>query len=199
MIRVGDTVMHYISGVEAEHGDKILRRGTIVYIHPEGRYYTAEFEVGGCRIRESYKILDTEMALSAKGFLMRARKMDTRLKALKEARLNAWSRATSLTQRIEHATATGSDVSRKAERYAELIDEIDRQEREIAEVKRSTLKVIGEVEDNTLAALLTAYYVNGKTWEQTAVELHYSFYHTIHRLHPQALKAVEEVLREKTL
>ena len=28
--------------------------GTVVYIHPKGRFYTVEFEIGGEKFRESY-------------------------------------------------------------------------------------------------------------------------------------------------
>lgn len=30
--------------------------GTVVYIHPCGRYYTVEFDFDGCKIRESYLV-----------------------------------------------------------------------------------------------------------------------------------------------
>lgn len=32
-------------------------RGTVVYIHPRGRYYTVEFETRGGLIKESFKIV----------------------------------------------------------------------------------------------------------------------------------------------
>lgn len=28
--------------------------GTVVYIHPKGRYYTVEFKIGDGKVRESY-------------------------------------------------------------------------------------------------------------------------------------------------
>ena len=45
--------------------------------------------------------------------------------------------------------------------------------------------------------LLYERYINGKTWEQIAVTLNYSFVHVVHRLHPAALRAVQAVIAEK--
>lgn len=30
--------------------------GTVVYIHPQGRYYTVEFEMGDGKVKESYSL-----------------------------------------------------------------------------------------------------------------------------------------------
>ncbi|MBP0987392.1 MAG: sigma-70 family RNA polymerase sigma factor [Oscillospiraceae bacterium] len=44
--------------------------------------------------------------------------------------------------------------------------------------------------------LLYERYINGKTWEQIAVGMNYSYVHTVHRLHPSALRAVQEILTQ---
>lgn len=44
--------------------------------------------------------------------------------------------------------------------------------------------------------LLFERYINGKTWEQVAVDMHYSYVHIVHRLHPAALTAVAEIISQ---
>ena len=60
--------------------------------------------------------------------------------------------------------------------------------------EREVVKTIDSVTDNALNTLLYKRYINGKTFEQIAVEMNYSYYHVVHRLHPEALKAVKMLL-----
>ena len=50
--------------------------------------------------------------------------------------------------------------------------------------------VIDAVDDANLRQLLILRYINGLTWEKIAVDMHYSFRHTL-RLHGAALAAVK--------
>ena len=47
-IQLGDTVTRRIEATDRK------ATGTVVYIHPEGRYYTAEFDLGLYKIRQSF-------------------------------------------------------------------------------------------------------------------------------------------------
>lgn len=60
--------------------------------------------------------------------------------------------------------------------------------------EREVVKTIDSVTDNALNTLLYKRYINGKTFEQIAVEMNYSYYHVVHRLHPEALEAVKMLL-----
>lgn len=132
--------------------------------------------------------------MEAKQWLLRARRLQARIDQLEAARLSAWERATATTQRVSSDPVSRSGVSRKAEGTAELIGTIDAERRRLDAVKAEIVGVIAQVHDNTLAALLLGYYVNGHTWEQVCVDISYSYIHTVHRLHPAALAAVEEIL-----
>ena len=77
--------------------------------------------------------------------------------------------------------------------YAELSLAVDRQIEKLEQVRAEILQVIGQVEDNTLATLLTEYYVNDKTWEEVAVQMQYSW-RWVRRLHARALDQVQEIL-----
>ena len=57
------------------------------------------------------------------------------------------------------------------------------------------LAVIAQVPDSRYRRLLRARYVEGKTWEEIAVDMGYNYQHVVQRLHPQALHAVEEIMR----
>lgn len=134
--------------------------------------------------------------MTARDFLRRARNIQTRIDQLEQAAASAWDRATSITTSPGKARVGGGVVSRKPEEYAELSDAVEEERKRLVLVKTEIIRVIAQVIDNDLAALLTSYYVNCNTWEQTAVNIHYSYYHTVHRLHPAALAAVESILRK---
>lgn len=62
--------------------------------------------------------------------------------------------------------------------------------------KMDILDTISKVQDAKLSRLLYLYYVESKTWEEVAVELHYSWRHTLRR-HGQALQEVDKILDRK--
>lgn len=136
--------------------------------------------------------------MEAKQWLLRARRLQARIDQLEAARLSAWERATATTQRVSSDPVSRSGVSRKAEGTAELIGTIDAELRRLEGIKAEIVRAIAQVQDNTLSALLTSYYINGATWEETAVAIHYSYYRTVHDKHPQALAAISAII-EKTL
>lgn len=66
----------------------------------------------------------------------------------------------------------------------------------LAERRKEIAHVIDSVQNTRLRELLTERYINGKTWEQVAVQMNYSYVHIVHRLHPAALRAVQEILTQ---
>ena len=59
--------------------------------------------------------------------------------------------------------------------------------------EREVIGTIDKITDGTLHTLLYERYINGKTWEQIAVALNYSYRQTT-RMHGAALIAVKHVL-----
>ena len=54
-VRPGDTVTRQPITIAADrNGRTPYRRGTVVYVHPSGRYHTVEFGEGGTAFRESF-------------------------------------------------------------------------------------------------------------------------------------------------
>ena len=134
--------------------------------------------------------------MTAKEFLIRARRLQARIDQLEDAKAEVWERSTYSAQSSGTASATSGAASRRTETYSAYVDKIDSERARLVQVKTEILELVNKVPDNTLAALLTAYYINGKTWEQTAVELQYSYRHLVHVLHPRALCEVESILKK---
>lgn len=133
--------------------------------------------------------------MTAREFLMQARKIQLRIDQLEEAKVAAWERATATTQAPGKPGVSVGGVSRKSEAYGDFSAALDEEYDRLMTAKAEIVRVIAGVQDNTLNALLMSYYVNGNTWEQTAVNIHYSYYRTVHDKHPAALAAVNEVLK----
>lgn len=136
------------------------------------------------------------MSMAAKEWLGRARKLRLRLSALEDSKQRAYARAVSSTAGMSERVS-GGEPGDKLAAYAEVSLAADRQIQELERTRAEILQVIGQVEDNTLATLLTEYYVNNKTWEEVAVQIDKSWRWTMN-LHGKALKAVEKILSNKT-
>lgn len=134
--------------------------------------------------------------MTAKEWLGRARKLRLRLSALEDSKQRAYARAVSSTAGLGERVS-GGEPGDKLAAYAEVSLAADRQIEKLEQTRAEILQVIGQVEDNTLATLLTEYYVNDKTWEEVAVKVEKSWRWTMN-LHGKALKAVEKILSNKT-
>ena len=80
---------------------------------------------------------------------------------------------------------------------AKIVDEEDRLSDELellVATQREVENTINSVKDSTLNTLLYERYINGKTFETISVQMNFSYYHIVHRLHPKALKAVKMLL-----
>lgn len=65
MVKLGDRRTVHPATLDGYEKDKPRPlTGTVVYIHPAGRFCTLEFEVGkrGERIRESFQLIEGEIA-----------------------------------------------------------------------------------------------------------------------------------------
>lgn len=67
MIKLGDRRSVFPVTIDISDGEKGKKRpitGTVVYVHPRGRYCIIEFEVGireKVKLRESFKLVDGEV------------------------------------------------------------------------------------------------------------------------------------------
>ncbi|MCQ5129120.1 hypothetical protein NE562_05565 [Butyricicoccus faecihominis] len=132
--------------------------------------------------------------MTTKQWLMRARRIDNRVRALSASKHEVYDRAIAATAQIKDMPgSSGGAGGSKSEQYAVLSAEVDEQIAELRQVKAEILRAIHKMQDSTLATLLIEYYVNCNTWEQVAVDLGFSWRH-IQRLHGRALKKFEDVM-----
>lgn len=55
MVKVGDSVLKRLTGLLSPKDAPLPKqRGVVVWIHPEQRFYVAEFNLGGVPVRECF-------------------------------------------------------------------------------------------------------------------------------------------------
>lgn len=130
--------------------------------------------------------------MTVKEFLKGGRLLNREILELTEARTRAFNAACGCAvdtsaERVQTTSANGSEGKFLA--YAAYGTEIEERIRELNGYRQRMLEIINRVENTTYRSLLIAYYINCKTWEQVADDLHYSI-RTVHRLHKNALQQI---------
>ena len=85
--------------------------------------------------------------------------------------------------KLGEAVARIMDAERRVSDELELLEATERE----------VIRIINGVQDGTLSVLLYERYINGKTWEQIAVKMNYT-YRRVTQLHGKALNAVKDFL-----
>lgn len=134
--------------------------------------------------------------MTVKEWLLRAKNLDNEINELIKAQEQALTAATSVTcgggEKVQTSNVNTSEG--KFINYASYSEMIDNRIDELYAIKQEILQAINLVDDGTLRTLLIARYINFGTWEQIAVDLHYSYVHIVHNLHPKSLKAISEIV-----
>ena len=130
--------------------------------------------------------------MTAKEYLSQYRWLNAKI----DSEIEQARRMRELATAISPSSGFGSpgDISDKVGKtVAKLVDaeeEINRDIERIVELKKDIEKVISKVNDETCRRLLILRYLDCKTFEKIAVEMHYS-YRQICRLHGTALAKVK--------
>lgn len=132
--------------------------------------------------------------MTAKEWLSRARTIDGELAALLEAREKLEARLTKATQTLTGDTVQSTKDPHKFDELGDLALQIQEALRTCCRIKTETQTVINRIENGVFRELLIRRYMNGETFEQIAVAMHYSW-RQVHRVHGRALIAVAEVLK----
>lgn len=137
--------------------------------------------------------------MTVKEWLNKGRKLDIELKQLREERKQALDLACSCTscpndEKVQTSTKNTSDGKFAA--YTEYSAMIDKKEFELLVYKSRMHNLINRLDNPTYRTLLSLRYINCKTWEQIAEDMHYSYVHIVHRLHPMALNEVNKYYLE---
>ena len=123
----------------------------------------------------------------AKAWLNRARRIDKEINQLLELRKHTFDRLTNITQSLNGDTISATKDPHKYDRLVELENEIDQKIDELVAVKAEIFRLLSALSNRNQRLVLIAYYLDMKTWEQIAVDLHYS-YDNIMRLRKLGLK-----------
>ena len=83
----------------------------------------------------------------------------------------------------------GAAVARIVDAENRVSDELE----VLEATEREVVNTISAVHDATLSTLLYERYINGKTWEQIAVAMNYT-YRRVTQLHGAALLLVEQII-----
>lgn len=131
--------------------------------------------------------------MTAKQYLNRARRIDKEINALLRLVQTTRDSLESITQNYDSDGATSTKNPHKFDRLVELESVVDSKVDELIALKAEILNTISKLNDNRQRIILTEYYLEMKTWEQVAVDMNYSFQHTM-RMHGYALKEVQRII-----
>ena len=130
----------------------------------------------------------------AKEYLLRVRRAKRevqRYQALKAQARDLACSSTTPPDKLSVIGGKGGDVFARYVQYAATLDE---KISDLYDLQNEVTCTIARVPDSRYRELLLGYYVEGLTWEQTAVEMGYSYQNVVQFLHPKALAQVGEIL-----
>lgn len=138
------------------------------------------------------------IARDPRAFLRRNYRTEDRIRIKRQRLEHLEEVSTTITQTVKAAaayTGPGDKVGDSAAAIADLKDEIGRELEELSMIQQETVLAIRLlVSDNTLRALLEAYYLSGMRWEEIACTMHYA-YRWVQRLHRKALSVMKSEAR----
>lgn len=131
--------------------------------------------------------------MTPKEYLMQARGIEKEICQLERMRQAAWERATGCTAPLMPAPAHGQSVD-SSTAYAHYDGLLKRKMDELMQMKAEIETTIERVENRGYRELLRGRYLEGKTWEQIAVDRNCSYQNVVQFMHPKALDAVGKLL-----
>ena len=126
-------------------------------------------------------------------YLSRYIALNRRIDRLLEEKAKWWSLCLKTTPSLSQAPGggeSGSPVERPMDKVLEIEEEINKEIDELQEVCRGIKTVLGQLEDDTLRLLMEYRYLDGLTFEEIAVKMHYSWRWVI-KLHGKALAEIK--------
>lgn len=128
--------------------------------------------------------------MNNKQYLLQVKLLDEKIQANKEVLVRERAKLTNITSKLNDAKVQSSNQANFDEALANVIDLENKIERDLSKYFNLKYKIINEIntmEDNTLSVILFKRYIHGKSLNQIAKELNYSYDHLRH-LHLKALR-----------
>ncbi|EOQ39624.1 hypothetical protein [Butyricicoccus pullicaecorum] len=130
----------------------------------------------------------------AKEYLLRVRRVKREVQRYQALKAQARDLACSSTAPPDKLSVIGGKGGDVFARYAQYAATLDEKISDLYDLQNEVTCTIARVPDSRYRELLLGYYVEGLTWEQTAVEMGYSYQNVVQFLHPKALAQVGEIL-----
>ena len=129
-------------------------------------------------------------------YLSRYRRLNVRIDRLLEEQSRWRERALKITPTLSQAPGggeSGSPIERPMDKVLEIDVEINREIDEMQIARKEIRETLNQLEDESLKLLMEYRYIDGMTWEQIAVKMHYGF-QWVCKLHGKALSSI--ILKE---
>lgn len=130
----------------------------------------------------------------AKEYLLQVRRAKREVQRYQALKAQARDLACSSTAPPDKLSVIGGKGGDVFARYAQYAATLDEKISDLYDLQNEVTCTIARVPDSRYRELLLGYYVEGLTWEQTAVEMGYSYQNVVQFLHPKALAQVGEIL-----
>lgn len=134
--------------------------------------------------------------MTAKEFLRQygdcERRIQSRQRRIERLKEQAKSITQTLSERVQ-SSGGGDSQARIIETYVDMQRELEQEVQHFRELQSQVYSAIEALEDSRQKDVLERYYLEGMTFEQVAVDLHYS-YMQICRIHGRALVAIQDVI-----
>lgn len=122
-------------------------------------------------------------------YLSRYRRLNQRIDRLLEEQSRWRERALKITPTLSQAPGgggSGSPIERPMDKVLEIDVEINREIDTLQTIRQEIRETLNQLEDENLKLLMEYRYIDGLTWEQIAVKMHYGF-QWVCKLHGRAL------------
>lgn len=135
-------------------------------------------------------------------YLSRYRRLNQRIDRLLEEQ-SRWRekamRITPVLSPVPGGGGSGSPIERPMDKVLEIDVEINREIDELQIVRQEIRAALNQLEDENLKLLMEYRYIDGMTWEQIAVKMHYGF-QWVCKLHGRALNRlrIKEAIESDT-
>ena len=126
-------------------------------------------------------------------YLSRYIALNRRIDRLLEEQSRWRERALKTTPTLSQAPGgggSGSPIERPMDKVLEIDEEINREIDTLQTVRQEIRAALNQLEDENLKLLMEYRYIDGLTWEQIAVKMHYGF-QWVCKLHGRALNRLK--------
>lgn len=135
--------------------------------------------------------------MTAKNYLRKIRHLDKTVSTKLEQIEILHAQVTKTTSTLSDMPKGGGEQDKLAGTIAKIVDlkkGLHEEIRDYISLKAEAIRLIDSMSDDRHRLVLTYRYINGKTWEEIAVAMHYT-YKWVHVLHGLALVEFENVLK----